>query len=120
MSVPPTPSSRATAFHQFAHDLLMRLDARGVAIADTQGLLVAGASHAGNLEALGALAAVGHEVARRRPELVEDAAGGAHIHYAHLTTSHGELFVASAGGAPPAGPDIEQSLEQLFSTRFEG
>ena len=107
----------AEALQLYVDRLLQRIDARAVAVSDARGLLIAGSAHAGDLETLGALAAVGEAVADGRPDLVHAAAGGARIRYERLTVQDRPLYAASVGGGPLPVEETQDAIERILFER---
>jgi hypothetical protein len=113
------------AAHLFLQSIAARHGLHALALANEDGLLIAGivapSSSPLDLEGIGALASVcasSHPPARRGPSLgalVERATGGLHLEAKEIVLRGEKLYLAAVGGALPAGREVLAGIERILA-----
>jgi hypothetical protein len=113
------------AAHLFLQSIAARHGLQALALANEEGLLIAGVvAPSGtpvDLDWIGALASVcacAHPPTRRGPSLgalVERATGGRHLEAAEIVLRGERLYLAAVGGRLPTGPEVLAGIERILA-----
>ena len=95
-----------------------RIQAKAIALASADGLLVGGAGPDGSLDSLAALGSTGPSGRSDRQDVVDEISGGQKLFASGLCVHGTPFYVASIGPEMPNMADAARTLQRIFAPLF--